>query len=398
MLVENIPLSLRNTIECLELPIYIKLADGACFPPPRLALGDTLMALGLLRNHGRPVRLYLSPSPEILPLLEAHPLVKEIVPPESGQGYELQEIGVARSGRPATWYARTVFSLKLGVLPVDRVRANPILAHSAYYRLARRDDWPSVMVDPGADRLSSLLSRQKPNLLVFPLNPGRGDFFWQDEAWWRELFSSLRPHFTLLAVGSRDYGSLASCLDAVLPMDDPASTLPNLAWLMTKASAFVGRDGGLAHLASALNRRVVTVWDSMASYRYWAGSRGHHLLFSNPYLFRYPQAGRMEEEDLRRHGRVNYINAQGQAVSVDMPVACAQSFARKAEEVFGGIANLAALLLSQREQMHERASVRAWMNGEQRREYYQQSLQWTLRAVKGELPAGENWVVPGGAL
>jgi hypothetical protein len=398
MLVENIPLWLRNSIEYLSVPIYIKLEGEDCFPPPRLALGDTLMVLGLVRNYGRPVRLHFAPAPAVLPLLEAHPLIKDIMPPQPGQGHEVRELGVARSGRPATWYASTAFTIKLGVLPVDQVRANPILSHSLYYRLPRREDWPSLMVEEGADQLSSLLSRQKPNLLLFPFNPGRQDALWQDVSWWRDLLSALRPHFTLIALGARDYSRLDGLLDACLSMDDPASTLPNLAWLISRAGGFIGRDGGLAHLASALNRRLLIIWDSMASYRYWAGSRGHHLLWSNPYLFRYPQTGRMEIEDLLQYGRVSYLSRQGRLVSVDMPVTSAQAFTRKAEEVFGSLASLADLILSQREQMHEQASVRAWMNSDCQREYYARSLQWALQAVKGELPAGQNWVVPGGEI
>jgi hypothetical protein len=76
--------------------------------------------------------------------------------------------------------------------------------------------------------------------------------------------------------------------------------------------------------------------------------------------------------------------------------ATAEDFARKAREVFGSLENLAQLILAQREQTHERASLRAWMNDNRKQEYYAQSLSWALKALKGRLPAGQNWVVPGG--
>ena len=396
MLIEKIRPFLRNTVESLDLPIYIELRGDKCRPPGRLAMGDTLMVLGLLRNYGKPVTLYLDPPAIMRPLLEAHPLIRDIAAPQDNHNDNVQMVKVARSGRPATWYAKKTFNLKFGVVAVDKIRANPVLAHSLYYQLPRQDDWPSIMVDAKAGSLNGLLSRQKPNLVVFPFNPGRQDAFWQDEEWWWQLLRMLKDDFCLIAIGAKNYGRLSNILDAGLSMEDPASSLMNLAWLLHKAHGFIGRDGGPAHLATALNPNTVTIWDSMASYRFWAGSRGHHVLMSNPYLFRYPQAGRLSLEDLHReYLQINYVNAAGQPSTAHMPADSASEYNRQAVQIFGSLENLAAIVLNQREQTHDRFGAQGWLaDAGLKQAFYAQSLDFTKAAIKGLLQPGHNWVAP----
>lgn len=395
MLVKDIPYHLRNTVDRLSLPIYIDLDQRTCRPPARLAVGDTLMVLGLLRNQGRAVRLFLDPPGSLRELVAAHPLVRELAAPDGAPPrLELARVPVGRAGRSASWLSGTTHTLTLPVLPVDQVRANPILAHSRHYRLERDDDRPSVFVDPARPAaLAGLLAKNRPTLVVYPSNPGRRDHLWQDPAWWRALIAALRPEMAVVAVGAQDYGELAELADACLPLSDPGSTLLDLAWLLGKAAAFAGGDGGLCHLAAAVNPRRLTVWGSMASYRVWAGSGGHHILFSNPYGFRYPQTMRLHLPDLQRimaqrglpDGQGGWRPAEGGP----------DDLTALARRQYGGLDGLARMVLAQLEEEAEREFVAGWWGREEtRREFYDQSLGFALQAIRGQLPAGANWVAP----
>jgi len=394
VLVSEIPWHLRNTVEHLDLPIYIELDGDQCHPPPRLALGDTLMVLGLLRNQGRPVRLFFDPA-GARELVEAHPLVKELNPPRQAPGrLRVEQVPVARSGRLASWVSKTTHRLQLPVLPVDRVRANPILAHSLYYGLENRDDRPSVFLDPERPAaLKGLLSRQRPTLAVFPFNPGRALNLWQDTEWWRRLLTDLGRDHALLGVGAADYQGLDDLLDQTLSLEDPASTLPDLAWLLSQAQGFLGRDGGLYHLAAAVTPKLTVVWDSMASYRYWAGGAGHHVLMSNPYAFRYPQTMRMNMADLLRAVRSVRLVAEDGSVQVkEIPPNAGE---RELTELFGGVEAFRQAAMTHLEVEEDRKGVRSWLdNPETKERFYEQSLSFAAAAARGSASAGANWVAP----
>jgi hypothetical protein len=394
VLVRDIPFHLRNTVEHLDLPIYIDLAGNECHPPPRLALGDTLMVLGLLRNQGRPVKLFFNPA-NTRELVEGHPLVKEMLPPQEGASrLKVDQVPVARSGRLASWVSNTTHRLRLPVLPLDKVHANPILAHSLYYKLENRDDRPSVFLDPARPaRLQGLLSKGKPNLAVFPLNPGRALDLWQDVEWWSRLLKDLAKEYALIGVGAKDYHGLEDLLDQTLVMGDPASTLPDLAWLFSQVHGFLGRDGGLYHLAAAVNPRLTVVWDSMASYRYWAGSVGHHIVMSNPYGYRYPQAMRMNLDDLLHAVRsVRMVAADGAATVREIPPGATE---KDLADIFGSVEAFRNVAMTHLEVEEDRQGVRAWFDREETKaRFYEQSLAFAAAAVRGKAPAGANWVVP----
>lgn len=394
MIIHGIPCHLRHTVEQVGLPIYMELSPTDCRPHPGLALGDTLMMLGLIRNQGRPLRLHLDPG-AARELVEGHPLVREMVAPQGPpEGLDVCRLPVERSGRAVSWISRTVHRLGFPVCPVHEVRANPVLAHSLHYGLANLDDRPSVFVDPARPpRLEGLLARDRPTLALYPFNPGRGEPFWQDGAWWAALCRRLRGRFALVAVGARDYGELAGEVDACLAMDDPDSTLADLAWLLGRAAAFAGRDGGLSHLAAAVNPRVLVVWDSMASYRFWAGRTLNHVLMSNPYVFRYPQTSRLGQGELLAEVRAAGLPdgrggrlGQGQSD---------EELLERITESFGGLANLASAWLARREVEEERRGVREWWDRpELRRRFYEQSLDFAARAVSGGEAPGGAWVAP----
>jgi hypothetical protein len=394
VLVRDIPFHLRNTVEYLDLPIYIELVDGECHPPPRLAMGDTLMVLGLLRNQGRPVTLYFDPAIS-KELVEGHPLVKEILPPEAKpSSLQVDQVPVARSGRLASWISKTTHRVNLPVLPLDKVRANPIMAHSLYYKLENRDDRPSVFVDPARPAgLKGLLSKTKPNLAVFPLNPGRAIDLWQDAEWWSRLLTDLSKDFALIAVGAREYQGLEDIFDQTLSQDDPASTLPDLAWLFSQVDGFLGRDGGLYHLAAAVNNRLTVVWDSMASYRYWAGSLGNHVIMSNPYGFRYPQTMRMNMADLKKAVRsVKTVGADGSAEVKKIPPNAGK---KELSELFGSVEGFRQAAMTHLEVEEDRQGVTSWINhAETKKRFYKQSLAFAASAVRGSVPSGSNWLVP----
>lgn len=388
--IHQIPYHLRNTVEFQDCPIYIGLEEDRCRPPANLALGDTLMVLGLIRNQGRPLRLFLDPGPA-RELVESHPLVRELVlDPAADGGPVIQALPVARFGRAVTWVSAATLRLPQGVRPVDQLRANPILAHSLHYGLEISDDRPSVFVDPARPpRLAGLLSHNRPNLVVYPLHGGRADSLWQDQAWWASLLRRLRPDFHLVAVGAPDYGELTGEVDVCLPSDHPDSTLLDLAWLLGRAAGFVGREGGLAHLAAATNPRRVLIWDSMASYRFWAGSGGHHLLFCNPYTFRYPQTCRLDRGQLR--AMLAKLTAQAE----DDPALAQAGWEERANALAGGEEQLTRMVLIWREVEEERRAMAAWREDpEQRRRIEAQSLDFAQRALRGGLAAGENWVAP----
>ncbi len=394
MLVRDIPFHLRNTVEYLDLPIYIELEGDQCHPPPRLALGDTLMVLGLLRNQGRPVRLFFDPG-SARELVEGHPLVRELLPPRQEPGrLGVSQVPVARSGRLASWVSHTTHRLALPVLPVDQVRANPILAHSLYYQLENQDDRPSVFLDPDREpALKGLLSRQRPTLAVFPLNPGRAEHLWQDPDWWRRLLEDLGRDHALVGVGAGDYQGLEEVLDVALDMEDPASTLPDLAWFFAQVQGFVGRDGGLYHLAAAVNPRLTVVWDSMASYRYWAGRRGHHLLMSNPYAYRYPQTARMNLADLVQAVRsVRLVGPDGSDQVKEIPPDAGEE---ELGELFGSVEAFRQAAICHLEVEADREGISQWLERpEVKDKFYEQSLAFAAAAVRGKLPEGTNWVAP----
>lgn len=392
--IHEIPYHLRHTVQRLDLPVYIELSPGRCRPYPGLALGDTLMVLGLIRNQGRPITLHLDPGPA-RELVEGHPLVKELVSPSGPPpGIDVIHIPVKRSGRQAAWTSRLVYRLSIPVCPVHEVRANPVLAHSLHHGLANLDDRPSVFVDPARPpALKELLSRRKPTLILYPFNPGREDNFWQDSQWWIGLARAARERFSLVAVGARDYGELTGEVDACLTMDDPASTLADLAWLFGRAAAFAGRDGGPSHLAAAVNPRVLVVWDSMASYRFWAGRSLNHVLLSNPYIFRYPQTCWLSRTELmERVARMRPSEGAGGAPEVPWTE---QEFESLAENTFGGMANLTSAVLALVEIEEERQGVRAWLEQTDiKQQYYIDSQAFALRSLLGEAPPGESWVAP----
>jgi len=390
MKVEQIPYHLRNTVEYLDLPVFFELEGDDLRAPAGLALGDTLMLLGFLRNLGRPVRVHCAtPYREVL---MGHPLVRELVdPPDPLRRFAVGRLPVGRSGRGWTWFSDTRMRYRLPVLPVDQVRANHVLGHSLYYGLERRDDRPGTFVESGGNPpLKGLLSRGRPTLVVYPLNPGRRDAAWEDPAWWRELLEVLRGSFALVGVGARDYGELAPCLDAALPMDHPDSTLGNLAWLFQNAAGFIGRDGGLCHLASAVNRNLVVVWDSMLSFRHWADSNAVHLVFSNPYAFRYPQTCRPDWEELQRLvSALEGMPLPGELAQVAAGVREGDRSVRS-ETGFKTLLDLVASVL---EAQADWQGVRGWMDQpESRRRFYHQSQEAARRALCGE--ARRNWVAP----
>ncbi|MCB2184819.1 MAG: hypothetical protein KQJ78_00270 [Deltaproteobacteria bacterium] len=394
MLIQQIPLHVRHTVEYLDLPLYCELTPEECRPPARLALGDTLMVLGLLRNLGRPLALCLDPGPQ-RELVEAHPLVRELRPPtDEPPAWAVRAVAQPSSGRAITWVSDSVHRLKVPVCPVDQVRANPVLAHSLHYGLDNLDDRPSVFVDPARPpQLAGLLSSRRPTLVLFPFNPGRADHYWQDEAWWRALARGLKDAYALVAVGAAAYGELAAEVDATLSLEDPASTLPDLAWLLSRAAGFAGRDGGLSHLALAVCPRSLVVWDSMAAYRFWAGRTAGHLIFSNPYTFRYPQTMRLTRGDLLENvPEVTLPGPDGAPRQVPLPQ---QGYFKKVEELFGSVAAFQAFVLRDMESRQERNAVEAWFNVPRSREMvYRQSLDFARRFLGGGVPRGLGWVAP----
>jgi hypothetical protein len=394
LFIEDIPYHLRNSVEYLDLPIYIDLSAEECQPPPDLALGDTLMVMGLIRNQGRPVKLLFNPGPS-RELVESHPLVRELAPAtEPSPRLNLKTLPVSRSGRAQSWTSDTLHRLWLPVLPVDRVCANPVLAHSLYYKLSTKDDRPSLFLDPARPpALADLLSRNRPNLVLYPLNPGRRDYLWQDEAWWLGLLKRVGQDFNVVAVGAQDYGGIGQAVDAALPMDDPSSTLWDLAWLISQADAFAGRDGGLSHLALAVNDRVAVVWDSMASYRFWACRAAHNLIFSNPYTHRYPQTCRLSLKDLPGQVKsVRVTDAHGQIREETLPE---EGFEQRVKELFGSVENFASMILARRELEQDRGGVEGWISDpQQKKDLYSLSWGFTHKALSGGLPPGVNWVAP----
>lgn len=394
MLIEKIPYHLRNSIVSLELPLYIELTEDVCRPPDELALGDALMVLGLIRNQAKPVRLYFNPG-AARELVEAHPLVKELLSPEKRPaGWELTAIPVGRSGRGQTWVSKMTHSYRVPVLPVDQIKANPVYAHSLYYGLRNVDDRASVFVDPARrPALKGFLSAKKPTIVVFPLNPGRGDFFWQDEAWWIALLRELGKDYHLVAVGAKDYGELTPEVDEVLAMDHPDSTLADLAWLMQNAHGFIGRDGGLAHLALAVNSRVTVVWDSMVSYRFWASHQACHIVMSNPYAMRYPQACRLFPEDLAEN--THMVSLPGPEGRIREEKLNLKKDEARVIDLFGSVSGFARAVQAQREILAERQAVESWIKDPaKKREFYTQSLGVALAALKGRLEPGQGWVAP----
>lgn len=394
MIIHDIPYHLRHTVAQMDLPVYVDISPTDCRPHPGLALGDTLMVLGLIRNQGRPLTLHLDPG-AARELVEAHPLVREIVAPSGPPpGLDVRRLPVERSGRGASWTSQTVFRLNLPVCPVHEVRANPVLAHSLYHHLANLDDRPSVFVDPSRPpALAGLLSRERPTLALYPFNPGRGGNFWEDHLWWRELCRRLRESFALVALGGRDYGELAGEVDACLSMDDPASTLADLAWLLGRVAGFAGRDGGLSHLAAAVNPKTLVVWDSMASYRFWAGRTLNHVLMSNPYVFRYPQTARLDRGELLAQVRAARLpDGQGGHLGEGQSD---EELVTVIGEKMGGLDNFASVWLARREVEEERQGVRAWWTQpELRRRFDAQSLDFAVRALTGGEAPGAAWVAP----
>ena len=199
-----------------------------------------------MRNFGRPVRLHL--QSKFQEVLTGHPLVRELVQnPQAPQRLKVKSLPMGRSGRSLSFSSNTFHRLDFPVLPVCQIRANPVLAHSLYYGLARTDDRPGLFLDPARPpALKGLLSRGKPTLVLFPKNPGRKDRVWGDLDWWLELIGRLKRDFALVAVGAEDYGELAGAADACLAMSDPSSTILDLAWLCQQAAGFAGR-GRRAH-------------------------------------------------------------------------------------------------------------------------------------------------------
>jgi hypothetical protein len=394
MLIENIPPHLRNSIESLDLPIYIDIDEDECRPPARLALGDTLMMLGLLRNRSRAVRLYFDPGPS-RELVQAFPLVRELLPPDDRPTrVGLHQLPGGRTGRPFTWVSKTVHRLAVPVLPVDRIKANPVGAHSLFYRLPVNDDLPGLAVDQSCgSAMQGLLARDRPTLVIYPFNPGRMNTIWQDPAWWVGLVRLLRKRFSIVAVGGEEYGDLRDEADVCLSWKDPLSTLPNLAWLLSRAEAFAGRDGGISHMAAAVVRTRLTVWDAMSSYRLWATRSGHHLLWSNPYLLRYPQTARITQEDVKHLVRsVQLIGPDGESRQLEIP---REGFEETARKLFGSVQDMVATVYAQRQEEAEKASVRAWFDRtELRAQVNQASLGFAAQALCREIPPDTNWVVP----
>ena len=389
---EALPYHLRNTVTGLDLPIFVELDGDKCRTPPNLALGDTLMVLGIIRNQGRPVSLHC--GTKYREVLEGHPLVKEIVArPEPFQKLKVRGVRAQSSGRDYSWVSDVTHFHPLRPVPLDLVRANHVFSHSVYYRLPRTTDRPEIHLDrERRSPLFSLLSRKKPTLVLYCRNPGRNSGLWYDEAWWLALAKRLAEDFCLVAVGGRDYGELALVCHETLSMDHPDSTLPDLAWLMNRASGFVGKDGGLCHLAQAAGANSVVVWDSMLSYRFWAGSMGRHLVFSNPYTFRYPQTLRLGPARLAEYlGSMDRRELLRMAASLGLD---------SPEEILpagrGAVSpDRAAAIGVAVQQNEERESVNAWTGDPKlKRAVYRQSLDFAYNAVCGVSGQPQNWILP----
>lgn len=393
MLVRNIPFHLRTTVESLKMPIFIEVDGDDLRAPPNLAMGDTLMVLGLLRNLARPMRLHMEGS--FAHLAHSSPLVRDMVtPPEPFKKLAVRSLPVSRYGRRVSWVTDIFREVKFPVLPVDKIKANHVLVHSQYYNLSREDDRPGYTIPADhSPALRGLLSAHKPTVVIFPLNQGRGQNNWQDSQWWVRLTQLLRPAHHVVAVGTDDYGELTDEVDEFLRSDDPSSTLPDLAWLFQSAAGYIGRDGGLSHLASAVSRGCVVVWDAMTSYRCWASHSGHHLLMSNPYGHRYPQTHRLTVEDLKRHfTRFSLPAPDGAMRNIELPQ---EGYEDKAAEYFGSFDNFARTILTQLEADEDRAGVERWVqNAAHKERFYQESVEFAHKALTGQLKKGANWVAP----
>lgn len=391
MIVEEIPHHLRNTITHVDCPIYLGLDGDVCRPPKGLAIGDTLMLLGLLRNHGRAVKLHLDPGP-LRPLVQAHPMVSELALPSNQLPDEVRRVAVRRFGRDLSWYSDQVQRINFPVQPLDRIRVNPILGHSICYKLESHNDRPGGFVLPDQPpALAALLAKNKPTVVLYPINPGRKEPFWADLNWWRGLMQILAKDFALVLVGAPDYGDLASMADAVLPSDDPASRLEDITALIAKAHGFVGVDGGISHLATAVNDRMVIVWDAMTSFRHWASAHSHHIVMSNPHGFRYPQSRRLDLDDMKRHFRSLEIpDGKGNTKRVELPE---EGFRQAAKKVFGSLNQYAMTVQALREVNEERGCVQGWMASPQLKDhFYRQSLGLARAALLDQAPPGANWI------
>ena len=389
---KELPYHLRNTVTGLDLPIFVELDGDECRTPANLALGDTLMVLGIIRNQGRPVRLHC--DTKYREALEGHPLVREIVGrPEPLQKLKVRQVRAKSSGRDTSWVSAVTSFHPLPPLPLDMVRANHVFSHSLYYRLPRTLDRPEIHLDrERKSPLAGLLSRQRPTLVLYCHNPGRKGGLWYDEAWWLALAKRLARDFCLVAVGGRDYGELAGVCHETLAMDHPDSTLADLAWLMNRASGFVGKDGGLCHLAQAAGANSVVVWDSLLSYRFWASSFARHLVFSNPYTFRHPQTLRLAPAQL-----AEYLGSMEEGELARMAASLGLGSPKEImpagdKSISPSRATAIGVAIQQNEELE---TMKAW-TGEPglKQTVYRQSLDFALNAVTGASGQPRNWILP----
>lgn len=98
-------------------------------------------------------------------------------------------------------------------------------------------------------------------LAIHPGSGGRGaDRNWPPERF-AEIANRRRP--CVVVEGPADGESVSHMLDACAPPKPPVLrglTVPQLAWVLQRANAYVGNDSGVTHLAAALGTRTVAVF------------------------------------------------------------------------------------------------------------------------------------------
>jgi hypothetical protein len=254
----------------------------------QFALGDNLMVTGLLHNLDRPDMEVFSPFPELFANLPLAARVRsENIPLPDEDRYRLRR----DLSRRTIVYPADISQVVLEVdnaaeRPLSDMVLNFIEALSIHYHAPRLSDRPWLVLSPEERALAEdFLSPSRPTLIVAPYKEAEADLRYDlEEDFWGPLVGVFSKFFHVVQLGSDR--SLPG-VDEFIPQRLP---LRQLLAILDGARAFIGLDGGLAHLIRAFEtgKWIITIYPHFTAFSTW-GYRGSCAVVLNADLDGYEQ-------------------------------------------------------------------------------------------------------------
>ena len=271
-----------HQLEQFVRPVIIHLDgdDIGLIQADRFALGDNLMVTGLIRNLGRKGLRVYSPYPELfegMPQVER--VVSENIPLPDEDRYDIRRDMTRREVVYPTDIEQVTIKIdNAAELALSSMVFNFIAAMSVHYGAPETNDRTYLTITPGEASLADdVMSREKPNLVIAPYKESDQALEYDlDEDFWAPLIEVFAKFYAVHQLGS---DRAVPGVDNFLPEKLPLRTLMAV---MSRADAFLGLDGGLAHVARAFEsrKRIITIYPHFTAFSAWGYKDAHSVVLN----------------------------------------------------------------------------------------------------------------------